>query len=108
MKLPPHSPHKYGFDPKSSPSAPIANIDEGAFSASFDQRLWMFHRSWEPPAGAKVHATLMIVHGTVDHSGAYAELGINWHNKALLFLLWICAVGASVTAKACILTAWIP
>jgi len=75
MKLPPHSPHKYGFDPKSSPSAPIANIDEGAFSASFDQRLWMFHRSWEPPAGAKVHATLMIVHGTVDHSGAYAELG---------------------------------
>ena len=76
MKLPPHSPCKYGFEPKSPPSALIANVDAGKFSASFDQRLWMFHRSWEPPVGAKVHATLMIVHGTVDHSGVYAELGL--------------------------------
>jgi alpha-beta hydrolase superfamily lysophospholipase len=42
--------------------------------ASYDHRLWMFHRRWEPPPEmTKVQATPMIVHGTVDHSGVYAE-----------------------------------
>jgi len=72
MKLLPHCPVKYGFDENLPPLVPNAN--GGNFSISFDHRLWMFHRSWHPPLGAKVHATLMIVHGTVDHSGAYAEL----------------------------------
>lgn len=50
---------------------------------SFDRRLWMFYRHWEPERminddnhekTATVKATLMIVHGTVDHSGVYNEL----------------------------------
>lgn len=44
----------------------------GAFHPSKDGRLWLFERRWEPPKAPK--ATLMIVHGTVDHSGVYAEL----------------------------------
>jgi acylglycerol lipase len=74
LKLLPHCPLKYGFDVMSPPSVPALNLKDGHFLVSFDQRLWMFHRCWEPPLGVKVHATLMIVHGTVDHSGAYAEL----------------------------------
>ena len=72
MKLLPHCPVKYGFDENLPPL--VSNANEGNFSISFDHRLWMFHRSWHPPLGVKVQATLMIVHGTVDHSGVYAEL----------------------------------
>lgn len=72
MKLLPHCPVKYGFDENLPPL--VSNANEGSFSISFDHRLWMFHRSWHPPLGVKVQATLMIVHGTVDHSGVYAEL----------------------------------
>jgi acylglycerol lipase len=74
MKLHPHTPHKYGFDGESPPMVPEEHKNEGHFSPSFDKRLWMFHRRWEPPTNVKVKATLMIVHGTVDHSGVYAEL----------------------------------
>jgi acylglycerol lipase len=35
----------------------------------------LFHRKWEPPEDVTVKATLMILHGTVDHSGVYSELG---------------------------------
>ena len=72
--LRPHCPIRYGFDESSPPALSNVDANEGRFSKSFDHRLWMFHRSWHPPLGTKVHATLMIVHGTVDHSGAYAEL----------------------------------
>lgn len=75
MKLLPHCSLKYGFDETSPPKVPKQDTKEGHFSASFDQRLWMFHRSWEPQLDSTVHATLIIVHGTVDHSGSYAELG---------------------------------
>ncbi|MGD8605838.1 MAG: lysophospholipase [Myxococcales bacterium] len=47
----------------------------GEFSRSFDDRLWLFTRHWEPPDDQPVKATLIIHHGTVDHSGAYQELG---------------------------------
>lgn len=47
---------------------------EGHFFPSFDNRLWMFYRSWQPPTKTKIKATLLIVHGTVDHSGVYREL----------------------------------
>jgi acylglycerol lipase len=79
MKLIPHFPIKYGFDPqKSPPEVPqeyAAIQDGGAFLPSPDQRLWLFHRKWEPPEDVTVIATLMILHGTVDHSGVYSELG---------------------------------
>lgn len=74
VKLQPHCPVKYGFDENLPPSVSTADGNEGNFSVSFDHRLWMFHRCWHPPLETKVHATLMIVHGTVDHSGVYAEL----------------------------------
>lgn len=74
LTLLPHCPVKYGFNENSPPSMPNVDAKGGSFSKSFDHRLWMFHRSWHPPLEVKVHATLMIVHGTVDHSGAYAEL----------------------------------
>jgi alpha-beta hydrolase superfamily lysophospholipase len=70
----PHCPIRYGFDENSPPALSNVDAKEGNFLISFDHRLWMFHRTWHPPLGTKVHATLMIVHGTVDHSGAYAEL----------------------------------
>ena len=44
-----------------------------AFHRSFDNSLWLFSRSWQPHEKSEVWATLMIVHGTVDHSGAYEE-----------------------------------
>lgn len=76
MKLEPHNPVKYGFDGGEPPPVPEEHQnDDGRFSESFDSRLWMFHRRWEPPSGEVVRATLMIVHGTVDHSGVYADLG---------------------------------
>mmetsp|Transcript_22806 Transcript_22806/g.35189 ORF Transcript_22806/g.35189 Transcript_22806/m.35189 type:complete len:317 (-) Transcript_22806:117-1067(-) len=68
-----HTPIKYGFDPKKPPPVPVLGKG-GKFSPSFDNRLWIFHRSWEPDGtDVDVKATLMIVHGTVDHSGVYDE-----------------------------------
>ena len=80
MKLAPHCPVKYGFDAEKPPAVPNDNADSvvtGHFTASFDKRLWMFHRRWEPAPNTSIRATLMIVHGTVDHSGAYKELARN-------------------------------
>mmetsp|Transcript_9468 Transcript_9468/g.18126 ORF Transcript_9468/g.18126 Transcript_9468/m.18126 type:complete len:313 (+) Transcript_9468:156-1094(+) len=74
MPLTPHLPIKYGFDPDKPPEVPESAKNEGHFFPSFDNRLWMLYRLWEPPADVNVKATLLIVHGTVDHSGVYREL----------------------------------
>ncbi|CAE7865160.1 MGLL [Symbiodinium necroappetens] len=77
-KLPPHLAVKY------SAACPPINGDDlqdseqlqqsCEFNRSFDNSLWLFSRAWQPREKS-VWATLMIVHGTVDHSGVYAELG---------------------------------
>ena len=77
--FPPHLPVKYGFDPNGPPpEVPDSCKDVGHFYKSFDNRLWMFYRLWTPPlsdvATTTIRGTLMIVHGTVDHSGVYEEL----------------------------------
>jgi len=73
-----HTPHKYGFDIDKPPPVPSTLLEQegqvGKFSPSHDRRLWLFHRSWEPPQHKEIKATLFIVHGTVDHSGVYHEL----------------------------------
>jgi len=69
----PHLPIKYGFDSTASPP-PVPSPHQGEFVPSFDDRLWLFRRKWEPPLDENVKATLMIAHGTVDHSGVYEEL----------------------------------
>jgi len=77
MTLPPHLPIKYGFDLSNPPPIPESAKNEGHFFPSFDGRLWMFYRLWEPPSSTTteaIKATLLIVHGTVDHSGVYREL----------------------------------
>ena len=84
MTLPPHCPIKYGQvkDDAAPPPIPPEHAAHGTFMPSFDRRLWMFYRHWEPEQLANddkekstvVKATLMIVHGTVDHSGVYTEL----------------------------------
>ena len=74
VHLPPHTPVKYGFDPDKPPEVPPEAQNEGHFLPSFDERLWMFYRLWEPPQDIPVKATLLIVHGTVDHAGVYREL----------------------------------
>jgi len=64
-----HCAVKYG---DTAPALP-EECGNGEFHRSFDDRLWLFTRSWRPEG--KTWATLMIVHGTVDHSGVYEELG---------------------------------
>jgi len=71
--LPPHRQVKYSDSQPDVPSDDQVGI--GAFHRSYDNRLWLFSRAWEPADKSKTWATLMIVHGTVDHSGVYAELG---------------------------------
>jgi acylglycerol lipase len=86
-----HLPIKYGFDPSqqppSLPSPPplmtqssedhgkmvAQEEEEGHFYPSFDNRLWMFYRLWKSSV-VPIRASLLIVHGTVDHSGVYREL----------------------------------
>ncbi len=70
--FPPHRPVKFP-DAKQAPAVPQGV--SGQFNRSFDDRLWLFTRQWEPPDDQPVKATLIINHGTVDHSGAYQELG---------------------------------
>jgi len=90
MKLPPHLPIKYGFPTNGQeslpPTVPDDAQDVGHFFKSFDARLWMFYRHWEPKTDGEIKATLMIVHGTVDHSGVYAELAraLNQHGIAVI------------------------
>ena len=94
MTLAPHLPIKYGSpnneDGKEAPPPPVVPDDAkdvGHYFQSFDKRLWMFYRHWEPPLhnnddnndnnddnGSRIKATLMILHGSVDHSGVYEEL----------------------------------
>mmetsp|Transcript_1786 Transcript_1786/g.4019 ORF Transcript_1786/g.4019 Transcript_1786/m.4019 type:complete len:331 (+) Transcript_1786:138-1130(+) len=70
-----HRPEKYG--PATS-SPPPQLFGDGAGSESFyrssDGRLWLHMRAWEPQDKSKTWATLLICHGTVDHSGVYHEL----------------------------------
>mmetsp|Transcript_19 Transcript_19/g.19 ORF Transcript_19/g.19 Transcript_19/m.19 type:complete len:327 (+) Transcript_19:2083-3063(+) len=77
--FPPHLPVKYGFDPNGGPPPEVPNSckDVGHFYKSFDDRLWMLYRLWTPlpsDVSTTIRGTLMIVHGTVDHSGVYDEL----------------------------------
>eukprot|EP00557_Chaetoceros_sp_GSL56_P013113 CAMPEP_0176482926 /NCGR_PEP_ID=MMETSP0200_2-20121128/3644_1 /TAXON_ID=947934 /ORGANISM="Chaetoceros sp., Strain GSL56" /LENGTH=318 /DNA_ID=CAMNT_0017879291 /DNA_START=88 /DNA_END=1044 /DNA_ORIENTATION=- len=78
-----HTPQKYGFKIDEPPAVPtpLEPGQQGKFSPSHDRRLWLFHRSWEPPAGKEIKATLFIVHGTVDHSGVYHELASKLANE---------------------------
>mmetsp|Transcript_17874 Transcript_17874/g.50411 ORF Transcript_17874/g.50411 Transcript_17874/m.50411 type:complete len:334 (+) Transcript_17874:66-1067(+) len=72
--MPPHRPSKYGKSPPAVPAVAACAPGAGTFQRSGDDRLWLFARSWEPKEPSKAWATLMIVHGTVDHSGVYEEL----------------------------------
>ena len=77
-----HKPIKYGFDDPSNPPSPdsvAGQIPSGQtvkFLPSSDNALWLFSRSWElePQHINNTKATLIICHGTVDHSGVYNEL----------------------------------
>jgi acylglycerol lipase len=72
-----HTPIKYGFDPSTPPTPPTSvpeGLPSGRFRPSSDNRLWLFCRIWEPENEEEVKATLIICHGTVDHSGFYQEL----------------------------------
>lgn len=77
-----HKPMKYGFDDPSKPPDPDSVVDQiqsgqtVKFLPSSDNTLWLFSRSWElqPQHINNTKATLIICHGTVDHSGVYHEL----------------------------------
>jgi acylglycerol lipase len=78
-KLPDHLPIKYGTPEDSKPPSIPTDVSfqsgQGFFRPSFDKKLWLFCRKWEPkPESGPIEATLMILHGTVDHSGVYEEL----------------------------------
>jgi len=77
-KMPPHTAVQYGAARPPTAADDVSASGEtqqsGEFHKSFDSRLWLFTRSWQPRETG-IWATLMIVHGTVDHSGVYAELG---------------------------------
>ena len=47
----------------------------GSFRMAADRHLWLFDRRWIPPADTEVHATLVVAHGTWEHSGMYECLG---------------------------------
>eukprot|EP00978_Attheya_sp_CCMP212_P047498 scaffold421442_cov102-Attheya_sp.AAC.1 len=70
-----HKVIKYGFDKNNIPPPPqLPPGQTGHFSPSVDSNLWLFSRFWEPPKGTDIKATLIISHGTVDHSGVSHEL----------------------------------
>jgi len=97
MTLAPHLPIKYGKPTGKPPTIPQEAKGVGHFFKSFDSRLWLFYRLWEPYAKnypsnnnisemneddekdendneMDIQATLMILHGSGDHSGCYDEL----------------------------------
>ncbi len=79
-----HEPIKYGSPYDGSvvrgpPAVPEGQL--GRFYPSSDKRLWLFARRWEPDG--EVLGTLMILHGTVDHSGVYAELATLLTSKGI-------------------------
>ena len=73
-----HKPYKYGFDISKPPDVPqhLPPGQKAQFLPSSDESLWLFSRSWElPPEHNHVaKPTLIICHGTVDHSGVYHDL----------------------------------
>ena len=77
--LPSHLAVKYSAHhpaPDSNDECPTGKVKTSCqFTRSFDNSLWLFSRAWQPRDKSLTWATLMIVHGTVDHSGVYAELG---------------------------------
>lgn len=98
-----HTPHKYGFNIEEPPAvpSPLEQGQKGKFSPSYDRRLWLFHRSWEPPAEQEIKATLFIVHGTVDHSGVYHELASKLAKEGIAVFAqdmrgWGCSDGESL------------
>ncbi|MDH5676369.1 MAG: lysophospholipase [Myxococcales bacterium] len=66
---------RYGIEKNTSP--PLPAMPGGGqvvrFERSYDDRLWLLERRWIP--AGPIRATLIIVHGTVDHSGYYDDLG---------------------------------
>ena len=76
MKLRSHEAIKYkNCNDDVPPSIPKDGKGDGYFTRSFDDKLWLFHRRWEPPLSEMmIDTTVMIIHGTVDHSGQYHEL----------------------------------
>jgi acylglycerol lipase len=66
-----HTPLLYGKDKPPVPTDLPSN-QRGEFIRSSDDRLWLFQRQWIP--SQPILATLLILHGTVDHSGAYHDL----------------------------------
>ena len=66
-----HTPLLYGKDKPPVPDNLPLN-QRGDFIRSSDDRLWLFQRQWIP--SIPIIATLVILHGTVDHSGVYQEL----------------------------------
>ena len=67
-----HCPLLYGTDAPPVPDHLPAG-QHGEFIRSSDNRLWLFQRQWIPTSD-DIIATLIILHGTVDHSGVYHEL----------------------------------
>jgi len=70
-----HTPWRYGSERPALPPLPH-DVQDGqalSFERSHDDRLWLFERRWIPTG--PIRATLIVVHGTVDHSGYYDELG---------------------------------
>jgi alpha-beta hydrolase superfamily lysophospholipase len=69
-----HCPLLYGADAPPVPDNLPAG-QHGEFIRSSDNRLWLFQRQWIP-SSETIIATLMILHGTVDHGGVYHELAL--------------------------------
>lgn len=67
-----HTPLRYGKDKPPLPENLPAN-QRCDFIRSSDDRLWLFQRQWIP-SSQPILAILIILHGTVDHSGVYHEL----------------------------------
>jgi len=71
-----HSPLLYG-DAKPPVPDNLPTGQDGAFIRSADNRLWLFQRQWIPKTTTSpILASLMILHGTVDHSGVYHDLAV--------------------------------
>lgn len=69
-----HTPLLYGNDKPPVPDNLPSN-QRGDFVRSSDNLLWLFSRQWIPPSKQQpILATLLILHGTVDHGGVYDEL----------------------------------
>lgn len=67
-----HTPLRYGTEKPPLPAV-LHDGQVVCFERSHDDRLWLFERHWIPVGPTR--ATLIVVHGTVDHSDYYDDLG---------------------------------